>query len=93
MRPVYACRFCGRSYEGRGIYADHGLSKYNLEQHEAACLGQQHRRAQVVSRAQARAARAYRKVQERVARRTGGTPPSEGQLGFPGFEGVPSIVR
>ena len=69
LRP---CRYCGFTYKGRGLYADHGFSEYNLERHEEVCLEQRAERAVKASRARGRAFRA------RV--RAGG--PGEGQLGL-----------
>jgi len=90
-RSTYSCAHCGRSYEGRGVYADHGLAAYNLARHEGACIAQQQRRARVEARKAARKARKYRRHLERVTGRHGGVAPMEGQLGFP-FDGVPAIV-
>jgi hypothetical protein len=77
-RQVRPCRFCGLSYKGRGLYADHGFAKYNLERHEDACVGQQVCRVEREKR-----------TRVRNMRRNGVGP---GQLGFP-FDGVPEEVE
>lgn len=90
-RQTRPCRHCGFAYKGRGIYADHGLAEYNLQQHESVCLEQQRRKAATQNRKRLRNARAYRRKLEKLAGKTGWTPPTPGQLGFP-FDGVPAIV-
>lgn len=87
MRQLHSCRHCGFGYKGRGIYADHGLGQYNLEQHEGVCLKKQAARVEQAARARARASRAYRRRIEK----TGGVAPAVGQFGFP-FDGVPEEV-
>ena len=82
QRRTRPCRYCGYAYKGRGIYADHGLAKYNLEQHEEACLDQQERRARKRER--------YRRLRIRMSVKRG--EPLPGQLGFP-FDGIPTIVE
>lgn len=91
-RATSACCHCGRAYQGRGIYADHGLGQYNLEKHQSACLGQQKRRAAVAGRKKLKVAQRYRRSLEIAARRNAAiVPPLPGQFGFP-FDGVPAIV-
>ena len=56
MRSLRPCRYCGWAYQGRGIFADHGFSEYNLERHEEVCLSQQMDRSLREVRARGRAA-------------------------------------
>jgi len=82
QRCTRPCRYCGYAYKGRGIYADHGLAKRNLELHESACLDQQERRAKKRERAR------WRRIRAAVKR----GEPLPGQLGFP-FDGIPVVVE
>jgi len=77
VQPTLACRHCGYAFKGRGIIGGHNLAKYNLEQHEAACLKQQARKEQ-------------RKV-NRAYRKAGLEPPLSGQLPLPEIEGVKEV--
>jgi hypothetical protein len=76
----WGCCYCGRRIE-RG----HNLAKHNLVRHEDSCLDQQRRQ---LFRTTRRASRLYRSQRQTA----GDVMPKIGQLGFPGFEGVPEEV-
>jgi hypothetical protein len=80
MRRTRACQHCGCD-----IYADHGLSGYNLDRHEFVCLDQQAARAKIERKRRGRARR-------RMILKGHGVPPLIGQLGFP-FPGVEAEVE
>jgi len=79
VRPVLCCCHCGYSYKGRGVYADHNFARWNLEQHERACL-----RKRML--AEERASRKTRMSQATAK-------PLPGQLPLPSIDGVVEVPR
>lgn len=85
---MHRCRHCSRA-----VFADHGLSVFNLVAHEGACLEQQ---ARLTARVAKQASVKWRRDIRRSIRESGtsvgsSAVPCVGQLGFP-FPGVPEEV-